>query len=229
MRRVTVFAAISLIAFSLLLGAIRVLLPGTGYTIPRLSVIDPQKCPMPCWLGVRPGVTTMTEAVLLLHQSPYIDPASIQPFGPAANNISLQAEWHDPDQMLSDIHADITKQSVIIENEPGRDLVKVILVHVNVRLGDFILRFGAPTKSSIGKLPNGDLFYVLEYPALGLQYDTYLSCKRGQSVVSLYGSTFVLQPLSEYASQTGGQLNTGWHGFSPSIINNISNGYQCRG
>ena len=170
----------------------------------------------------------MTEAVRLLHDSPYIDPQSIQPFGPATNNISLQAEWYDPQQMISDVHADITKQSVIIENEPGIDLVKIILVHVNIRLGDFILRFGPPTKSSIGRLPNGDLFYVLEYPDLGLQYDTYLSCRHGQSMVSLYGSTFVLQPTAEFVSQVGGLLNTGWHGFSPSIINNITNGYQCR-
>ena len=228
MRRVTALTLISVVVISLMLGLIRIVLPGNGSTIPRLSVIDPQKCPMPCWLGIRPGITTMTEAVRILHDSPYVDPNSIQPFGPSVNSISLQAEWHDPDQMISNVRADITKLSVIIENEPGRDLVKVILVHVNIRLGDFIMRFGSPSKSSIGRLPSGDLFYVFEYPALGLQYDTFLSCHRGQAVMSLYGSTLVLQPLNEFVSQVGGQQDYGWRGFSPNIINNITNGYQCR-
>ena len=222
------FAGLCLILISVLLGAIRIVLPGTGSTVPRLSVIDPQHCPMPCWLDIQPGVTTMTDAVLKLHNSPYIDPASIQPFGSAANSISLQAEWHNPLQMLSIVRADITQQSVVIENEPGLDLVKDILIHVNIRLGDFILRFGSPGKAIIRRLPNGDLFYVLEYPALGLQYDTFLTCQPGQMVMSLYGSTMILQALKDYVSQTGGQLNSDWHGFSPRLLDNISSRYQCR-
>jgi len=199
----------------LTIGTIRFGLPRALPPNEYLRMIDPHGCPMPCWLGIRPGVTTMTEAIDLLHDNPYIDAKSIQPFNSGSELVSLIARWRTPiDPPFSPDPNDVGTRTVILQNTPGYDVVKIIILHVNIPLGEFVQQFGPPDRSAVAREPIGTLFYVLEYPQMGMQFSAFLPCRKGLSIANVVGTNLLLQPLDQFQSQIGDTINLGWSGFS---------------
>jgi hypothetical protein len=49
--------------------------PGDGDL--RVFLLPPEGCEAPCWQGIRPGVTTLDEAVALLEASPWVERAVV--------------------------------------------------------------------------------------------------------------------------------------------------------
>ncbi len=213
MIRLGLAAALLLFLLSAAIGGIRYFLPRSIPPSAHMHlIIDSGDCPMPCWLGIRPGVTTMTQAFDLLRVNPYIDLSSIQPLNGSDQAVSLTAEWRTPADPLQPDPA--VPHNVIIENQPGYNIVKIIIVHVDVSLGEFVLRYGPPARSAMARLPVGTLFYVLEYPTLGLQYSAFMPCRKGLSIANVMGNSLLLQPLDQYQSNVGDTMNMGWSGFS---------------
>ncbi len=146
MRRFSAWVALQSLLLIGILAAIRILIPGSVPESPRLAAIDPGSCAMPCWLGIQPGITTMRDAVKLVVNSPFIDPASIEPLTNSAGT-SFRAQWKSPTQMLSTVRADVTDLTISVESDAQGKYVKLIFLHINVPLGEFIERFGAPPRA----------------------------------------------------------------------------------
>lgn len=219
MLRFAARISLLLILFTASLTAIHVLAPGHVPPVFGLGVLDTGECQMPCWSGIRPGITTMKEAVLLVHNNPYVDPSSIKP---ATNEgISFTACWKQPEKLLHPTPLDTSDLCILIINEAGEDVVGSIFLHVNVPFGDFVTRFGPPARSVVGILPSNDFFYVLEYPQLGMEYDSFADCRSGQHMINVVGRTYVLQPADRFVPQTGLNVVGSWSGFNSQVRREI--------
>ena len=207
-----------IVFFTVIIGGIRVIMPGDDPFAKRLAALDPAKCPMPCWLGIRPGVTTMREAVLIALNSPFLDPKSIAPLKNGENDTSFQVRWRAPAQMLTQTRLDTLDLAIDIESD-ATGKVYDIFMHINIPIGAFIRHFGPPPIASFSTLTSDKIFYVLEYPAWGMQYSTYLECRRDQPIAVAQGQIYVLQSLATYVANTGERHDIGWHGFTSHALN----------
>ena len=64
----------------------------------RAFLTPPEDCPAPCFMGIRPGVTTAEEAIAILEEQPWVlwDTESQLSIGPLIWNWSVQApSWFD--------------------------------------------------------------------------------------------------------------------------------------
>ncbi|MHB8624734.1 MAG: hypothetical protein ACYDBJ_18840 [Aggregatilineales bacterium] len=227
MRRLTVWVSLLCVIAITGIGAIRAMSPTNDPLALRRAILNPGRCPMPCFIGIRPGVTSIHEALQILRSSPYLDPNSITALAPGESAGSFTINWRTPGAMLSGSQAERAGQDVLIENEPGSDAVKIIIVHINVPLGDFVPLFGPPPSTALRLLPNDGLFYVVEYPALGMQYDVWADCKQGQVIPALSGTSYVLQAPGEFQSQVSSTDNLGWHGFTARPFDQLAAQSNC--
>ncbi len=129
----------------------------------------PEDCAMPCFLGIRPGITTVTEATALLNAHPWID--QVQVDGYQVDGRGLRAmgwlTW-----TWSAAHPDMIDGS-----EPGRmyfaqednpSVLRVQSVQFRTRLRAYQVQqwYGQPIGSFV-TLHERQLNYVLSYPADG--------------------------------------------------------------
>ncbi len=226
--RFTAFVALLTLLLVFTLTAIWFGSPGKAadsVTAFRLGALDPKGCPMPCWMGIQPGVTTMLEAVQLIHDSPYIDPNSITPLTSNAG-ISFKVNWKAPDRMLNAVPADASTLTIDIEADT-QDRVKVIFVPITVQLGDFVRLYGAPERTIVNHFADNRLFIVLEYARWGLQYSANLPCRLNTQPIIAEGSVYLLQARDGFVSQGGGKVIEGWHGFSNRELDRMAQKAGC--
>src|SRR5579859_1616086 len=193
MRKFTAWVSIVCLIGVVGIGLLRAAQPTRDQFAQSRQVLESGNCPMPCVMGIRPGVTTMQAAQQLLHDNPAIDPKSLQLLAPDQPNGTFTANWRVPAAMLAAIPPNNAAQAIIVENAQGQDVVSMVVIQINIPLGDFLPLFGSPQRTALRHDPGpaGDLFYVMEYPALGMQYDTRASCQQGQVVSALIGQTYV--------------------------------------
>jgi len=193
------------------------------------AALAPGSCPMPCFMGIRPGVTTMEQAVQLLSTNPYVNATSIHSLSPGENADTYVANWAMPSTMVSTASGKPTGPDIQVRDTPGRDVVNMIIVQVNIPLGDFLPLFGPPPSTSLTREPgpNGELFYVVAYPALGMQYDSWVDCRQGQAVASMVGTTYMLLTQGDFGSLVPMSQNQGWHGFSSRPFDHMAKANQC--
>ncbi len=210
------------------LGAIRLTLPKSEPLPPRQAVLDPGGCPMPCFLGIRLGVTSIQEALQILGNSPYIDPNSISALTSGEGPSTYTVNWRQPSVMLSAIQAKAAGQDIQIRSASGQDVVQMIIVQISVPLGDFLPLFGPPPVSGLVYYQGQGLLYVMEYPAWGMDYNVlWADCKQGQSIAFLNGTTYMLRSPGSFSSALSSTDNIGWHGFTSRPFDQMARQYQC--
>lgn len=106
------------------------------------ALLFSDECPAPCFMGIRPGVTTPEEALARLHDSEWITRVGVsEPLETVA------WRWS-------------TRQTAIMDNErlPGlfydRNRVRLIRLYTQVRLGDLLLELGGTSgrrRAAIGR------------------------------------------------------------------------------
>jgi len=229
LHRLMVLASLFCLLLVAGIGAIQI---GTASRDPFMivqAVLDPGKCPMPCLMGIRPGITSMEQAAQLLRTNPYIAPDSIQYLAAGEVAGAFTANWRNPSALLNNTSGSNSNQNIVVENTPNLDVVNTIIVQVNIPLGNFVPLFGPPPRTGLRHLPgpNVELFYIMEYPAMGMQYDTWVECKQGQAVPSLVGDTYVLQAPATFISQLAVSENLGWHGFTSRPFDQVAQQDQC--
>lgn len=100
---------------------------------------------MPCWQGIRPGVTTIAEAVRILKQHPWVDQVSDVNAGGAGSDAGL-VYWSWSRRYPFAAHAEGSSQGIII----GRNhIVEQIYLTTDLPLGAFWLHFGQPTGGTV--------------------------------------------------------------------------------
>lgn len=228
MRRLAAWAALFCMVVVVGMGTIQIGMVSRDPFMIAQAVLEPGNCPMPCLMGIRPGITSMEQAAQLLRINPYIDPKSIQ--FPAAGETAgeFTANWRNPSLLLSNTSSN-GSGDIVVERTPNLDVVKGIIVQINMPLGDFVPLFGPPPRTGLRHLPgpNGELFYIMEYPAMGMQYDAWVECKQGQTVPSLVGNTYILQAPAGFISQLAVAEDLGWHGFTSRPFDQIAKQDQC--
>jgi hypothetical protein len=105
----------------------------------RAFVLPGDDCPAPCFLGIRPGVTTLSDAVLALHRHPWITGIRIaqQPGNTLVswNWLGSRARWMD------------SQSSGLLVSLDGR--VDKIVIQSTISVGDFWLALGQPDSGGI--------------------------------------------------------------------------------
>lgn len=92
MRLITIYRKLVLSLLGLLAVPI-FLIHGQPYDDHELrSLLIPSGCPLPCFMDIRPGVTTVDEAADLLRRNPWVDASSVNVFE-RFNVVRLEWRW----------------------------------------------------------------------------------------------------------------------------------------
>ncbi len=225
MRYILGRASLTVCMLALLLAAIRMAQANSVPSQPALESIRPVGCEMPCWIDIRPGISTMTEAIRLLLADPDIDPTSIHPL--CEGCISLAARWKNRRIVFPAVGTDSSDLNILVESRGNRDLVQSIVLSVGIPAGDFVGYFGIPERTTAGVMPDRNLYFILEYPSLGMFYELFALCRRSQNVLNLTGNTYVLQAVNDYAPPYGIRHRETWRGFGSADLGQLAVDAGC--
>lgn len=106
------------------------------------TFFHPIGCPRPCWLGIRPGVTTLSEALQILKESPWIgrvyEAGLTDPDGPP----HIVWEWSIHAPYFVDRHA--LGEAIILN-----DVVAQIELRPNLTFGEVQSALGLPSRTEV--------------------------------------------------------------------------------
>jgi hypothetical protein len=127
------------------------------------ELLLPEGCPAPCFMGIRPGITNVEQAIVLLQQNDgvkiiKVDPAEVN--GSPSQITRISWSWNRTSSQLSPL-IDTQKIGVINISE-GK--VYGIELETSVKLGDYWLVENAPKEynlRSIGTSGAGNILIVL--------------------------------------------------------------------
>jgi hypothetical protein len=98
-------------------------------------------CSLPCWQGIMPGVTTSTQALQRLKDSPLIFNNSIQSEGSMTGSGKTTWRWK-PDDKMPEVKGNFEWVNGIVH------LMKLTTYNI-ISIGEIISRFGPPEKISV--------------------------------------------------------------------------------
>ncbi len=228
MRRFLAFTALLTLLVSAALGVARFSV-APGPPPGKLALLDPNECAMPCWSGVRPGVTTTLEAVRLLLSNPLIDPKSIRPLCDTCRAFLLN--WSDAANRAPNIPRIVPEYDVLVAPLDAVDVVGSLILRVDVSIGDLIVEFGNPQQVRVGvssPVPGSNVFQIYSYPQLGMSYSLYTTCRRNQRPAALRGIYYMLAPIDNQPDLSGDVVNLHWHGLSDRELNSAIAISRCR-
>jgi hypothetical protein len=98
-----------------------------------------EECPKLCWLGINPGLTTTTDAIVLLQASPQIDQLGLQ-----VSVLDIQADWFPNEDTVIPIHVylDTDYDSGIVNSISFSNLPQF-------SVGDLVTLLGKPNAITI--------------------------------------------------------------------------------
>lgn len=141
---VVVFAAIVFILFGVAVYQVQL---KTWFTYPPLSADSLERlfgnssCSWPCWQGIIPGITTSTEALQKLGDSPLVMKDSIQPDGSETGNGNANWLWKIDNIRPEDPGEMEWRYGIVYE-------IQLLASH-NVSIGEAINKFGPPKKVNV--------------------------------------------------------------------------------
>ncbi len=177
-----------------LLAIILILIHAQPYDDHELrELLLPEGCPAPCFMGIRPGITTVEQALALLQQNDGVQIIKVDPTevnGSASQITRISWSWNTTSSQLSPFID--TQKSGVINVSDGK--VYGIDVETSVKLGDYWLVENAPKEynlRSIGTSTSGNLLMVLFIDGRsstvlkGTKRCPYLSSRLWQTKISL--------------------------------------------
>jgi hypothetical protein len=126
------------------------------------ALLTSESCSAPCFMGIRPGVTTMDEALELLRTSEWVRYIRHIDLASATLTYSGGIRWEWSGRQPSWIDARHDSWIWMIENR-----VDYITIRTRVSLGDIWLAYGAPNSGTVfsdvdARLPT--IYYEAIYP-----------------------------------------------------------------
>lgn len=106
----------------------------------RAFLTPPESCPVPCFLGIRPGVTTVEAAVTMLQAHEWIQEVFIESYGIVKPR---QIGWHWSRVAPAIVQGDGLRRGGRLGVD-GQGIVEYMQFRTQVKLGDALLRWGAP-------------------------------------------------------------------------------------
>jgi hypothetical protein len=130
----------------------------------RVFLLPPKGCPAPCWQGIRPGVTTMARAAILLEQAGSLDydifPGAIQGEG--------FINWRTADRSISGSIRFIRGIAVNIEINTGISLLDIWSLLGDPDSGQYLERNVYQSREAVGALPFVHSIYYTGYGISGV-------------------------------------------------------------
>ncbi len=134
------------------------------------QLLLPEGCPAPCFMGIRPGVTTKDEAMKLLQKNKWV--ASYD-FNPLRSDIRIRWSRNSPLWLANDGFYD--GSIVGIRN----NIVYAFVLDTTLKLGDLWLLFGeTPFQKNTLPIFESTLYlsYAAYYPQMGLSTSVWVNC-----------------------------------------------------
>lgn len=154
--------------FTLVLLIIRAL-PHDDHALRELLL--PEGCPAPCFMGIRPGITTMDEAVALLEANSWVGHIEKEAYGP--NNTVIWT-WNDrvPGQIIPEGGGRIW-----IPQNSEQQLVDSITISSLSQLGELYALLGRPDTETLtfAGYSIGEEYAYIDYAALYDQEKLFLT------------------------------------------------------
>jgi hypothetical protein len=160
LRRVGGLAWILIIAHTALLGVVR-LFPYSRLDLRNTAemLLPPEGCPAPCFMGIRPEVTTRAEALAILENH-----AWVEQIVPSGDLVEFSWVWsNDAPQLFSRYHP----ASLDLHNE----IVDELGIFLATPLWEIHEILGSPTLTYLSVGPIEDLNYIFRTD----RYDAYQS------------------------------------------------------
>jgi hypothetical protein len=152
--------------FTLLLGvviaAIR-LQPYDDSSI-RIALMSSPDCALPCWQGIRPGVTTGQEALAILHDHPWVNTIQSRGDFEAGFPGTIIWTWNDTPPVVRQIF--VTSGRLLIIN----NLVEYVRFPTSLHFGDIWMTFDHPDQGLfVGALNSAQTFHQASYAMLTVE------------------------------------------------------------
>jgi hypothetical protein len=161
------FTGVSLV----LLAALLLLIHAQPYDDHGLrQEVSTEVCSLPCFMGIRPGLTTVDEAYQLLSNNVWVGDMSKQ----VLNDLYGTITWSWSVQKPAWI-ADHSKGQVLIRDR----VVSTVVINTRLQLGDTRLLLGLPDTEIVDTKANANregIYYFAFYPGQGLLIQKWLSC-----------------------------------------------------
>ncbi len=109
------------------------------------ALLMPEDCEMPCFMGIRPGVTTVDEALKLLRENQWVDAESVRD-----DSGVIRWVWSKEAPTLLDRRA-YTHQEYLVFYD---NVIETMVIATRVKLGEFWLLRGKPSVYGVVTLPN---------------------------------------------------------------------------
>ena len=155
----------------------------------RAFFSPPQGCSSPCFLGIRPGVTTHDQAVALLSTQPWINIVQSD-----ANALSWTWNGKQP-AFVSDFPSNFLLARIDFQG----GVVSAISVPTTTRWADFYFLFGSPDQASIITSSAPSVHYRVydaAYFAPGFEVQTTLRCPVTSREAAWSSTVFITWPIS---------------------------------
>jgi hypothetical protein len=133
----------------------------------RAFVLPADGCPAPCFMGIRPGVTTLSAAVLTLHRHPWITGIRVtqQP-----GNTLVTWNWLGSRARWIDSHS---SGLLIAVNQR----VDIVVIQSTISAGEFWLALGQPDNGGVTLAHNRlSGLYTGTYADLAFYFSTRVPC-----------------------------------------------------
>jgi hypothetical protein len=161
------------------------------------QLLLPEGCPAPCFMGIRPGVTTVVEMIEFLEASDWVENVQNDTRGNSWGNISWKWSSRKPDWITQNAQGQIFAQN---------NLVMSLTVSTKLSLGAVLLTLGIPDMEKVD--PHAEQqrelsLYWAEYGQRGLTIKSWQPCH----VMEPLRSTVIIT-LSQPSSIHSTHVNT---------------------
>lgn len=129
-------------------------------------------CPAPCFLGIRPGITTATDAINLLRNSQWVQPETIA-YNESDYGGGAVWSWNKQASPL------LGKQqsSLVTTRQNGVQIVDLLHVYTQVASGDAYLTLGTSAYTATGDTGmHNEVYMAWFYPDQGISVWSDILC-----------------------------------------------------
>jgi hypothetical protein len=108
------------------------------------QLLLPESCPAPCFMGIRPGVTTQDEAIKILEDNPWVEVDAIHAM-PTLPDFPLILKWkgNQPAMLNEDEGFGL---SITFQNSHPKTVAQISFnLNTDIRIGDLYLMLGKST------------------------------------------------------------------------------------
>jgi len=143
----------------------------------RAFLTPADDCSMPCFIGIRPGVTTLDEAAAILQAHEWVGDITVENY-PHGDMPWGFVRWNWNGEQPTFLTTPDNPDMQFVRSESG--VVADIIVHTSIHLADAWLIYGSPSRAVVDVQPSSvygaQLFNSNGYPELGFALLSYRPC-----------------------------------------------------